>query len=63
MKCEICKSNIVTNVRSFMFRHYLKHLRRDINDIAMKLGISDPYSENRYSLINEIIDVTKSEVE
>ena len=46
-----------------MFRHYLKHLRRDINDIAMKLGISDPYSENRYSLINEIIDVTKSEGE
>lgn len=60
MKCAICKSNIETNVSSFMFKHYLKHLRRDINSTAIGLGISNPYFENRYSLINEIIKMSKN---
>ena len=34
----------------------------DWNDNAIKLGIKNPYFENRYSLINQIIDISKSEV-
>ena len=52
-------SRIRTEDKKFIFSHYTKHLRTDLNDTAIVLGISNPYFENRYSLINEIIHRTK----
>ena len=52
-------NNQRTNNRKFIFGHYLKHLRRELNDVAKELNISNPYFENRYSLINHIINNSK----
>ena len=51
--------NKITTSRRFIFGHYLKHLRRELNDLAKELEISNPYFENRYSLINYIINTSK----
>jgi len=67
MRFYICKiktcvhNNIVTADRKFIFKHYLKHLRRELNAAAIGLKIDKPYSENRYSLINSIIDISKTQ--
>jgi len=59
-KIENCSdSKIRTENRDFIFKHYCKHLRSDINALANQLGILNPYWENRYSLINEIISQTR----
>tara|TARA_B100000686_G_scaffold266853_1_gene281838 strand:- start:556 stop:768 length:213 start_codon:yes stop_codon:yes gene_type:complete len=52
------ESRIRTDDKKFMFSHYTKHLRTDINNLSTELGIPNPYFENRYSLINEIIHRT-----
>lgn len=65
MKFYICKihtcihKKIITTDRKFIFQHYLKHLRRELNDLAVNLKIPRPYFENRFSLINSIIDIPK----
>ena len=65
MRFYICKiktcihNNIVTTDRKFIFGHYLKHLRDELNAVANDLKISRPCFENRYSLINSIIDISK----
>ena len=59
-KIESCSdSNVRTTSRDFIFKHYCKHLRSDVNATANQLGIVNPNWENRYSLINEIISKTK----
>ncbi len=57
------ESMIKTNDKRFIFSHYTKHLRTDINNLSTELGIPNPYFENRYSLINEIIQRTKEKHE
>ena len=65
MKFYICKiktcvnNSTITTDRKFIFGHYLKHLRQELNSVAIDLKISRPYFENRYSLINSIIDISK----
>jgi len=65
MRFYMCKiktcihNNIVTADRKFIFGHYLKHLRQELNLVAIDLKIARPYFENRYSLINSIIDISK----
>jgi hypothetical protein len=55
-RCVICQDGIITTVRQFLFKHYLKHLRRDLNDKAIQLGITNkPNNENKFSLINLLI--------
>jgi hypothetical protein len=57
--CEIktcVHNNTSTTERKSIFGHYLKHLRQELNTVAIDLNISKPYFENRYSLINSIID-------
>ena len=62
-KIKSCIHNkIITTDRKFIFQHYLKHLRQELNDLAVNLKISKPYFENRYSLINSIIDISKIEI-
>ena len=56
-------SRIRTADKKFIFSHYTKHLRTDLNETALYLGIVNPYFENRYSLINEIIHRTKEKHE
>ena len=55
--CLICNNDeLVTTEKSFLFKHYLKHLHRDICAKVIELGISNtPNRENRYSLINSLI--------
>jgi hypothetical protein len=54
------RDKITTN-RKFIFGHYLKHLRQELNEVAKDLNISSPYFENRYSLINSIINNSKDD--
>ena len=54
------RDSITTN-RQFIFGHYLKHLRRELNEAAKDMDISNPYFENRYSLINHIINNSKED--
>jgi hypothetical protein len=59
-KIKSCVDNrIITTDRKAIFRHYLKHLRQELNELAIDLKISKPNFENRYSLINSIIDTSK----
>ena len=51
-------NNTITTDRKFIFRHYLRHLRKELDDLAEGLGINKPYSENRFSLINTIVDTS-----
>ena len=55
--CLICNNDeIVTTERSFLFKHYLKHLFRDVCSKALDLGISNyPNRENRYAIIHSLI--------
>ncbi len=65
MSVYICKiktcihNNIVTMDRKFIFGHYLKHLRHELNAAGVDLKIVKPYCESRYSLINSIIDISR----
>ena len=65
MRLYICKiktcihNKIRTTDRKFIFQHYLKHLRQELIAVANDLKITRPYFENRYSLINSIIDISK----
>lgn len=67
MKFYICKiktcthNKIITTNRKFIFQHYLKHLRHELNELAIDLKITRPSFENRYSLINSIIDISKTQ--
>ena len=61
-RCKVSncqKNNVASQVRSFIFTHYLKHTRQQINSLASALNIPNAYHENRYTLINEIIEKTK----
>ncbi len=56
------QNNSLTTQRKFLFLHYLKHLRRDLNNTTKELGIiENPYHENKYSLINALVDNSKVE--
>lgn len=47
----------ITTKKNFLFCHYLKHLRPEINEAVIRLNvISKPYHENRYALIHSLID-------
>lgn len=48
----------ITLDRQLIFRHYLTHLKQDVVSAAAEIGIVNPNFENRYSLINLIIDKT-----
>ena len=49
--------NVSTDDRKFLIQHYRQHFRRDLNNIAIELGIHEkPYTENRFSLVNALID-------
>ena len=51
------KSHIWTNERRFAFKHLMTHPRRELELTAIELGISDrPEYDNRYTLINAILD-------
>ena len=55
--CKICnRDDIITDEKKFIFLHYTRHLRRDLNNTAIRLGITNkPDNENKYSLINSLI--------
>ena len=55
------KSNKISQVRKFIFSHYVEHTRTEINNLADALNIPNAYHENKYSLINAIIEKTKEE--
>ncbi len=53
--CE--HNNTLTTDRKFIFNHYIKHLKRDLDNTAITLGIiNKPYHENKYALINALVD-------
>jgi|SaaInlStandDraft_5_1057022.scaffolds.fasta_scaffold386894_2 hypothetical protein len=55
-KIKTCKGyNKINLVESFLYKHYLKHTRVEINSLADSMGIKNAYHENRFTLINEII--------
>jgi len=60
--CEIlfCPKSIVkTTDRRAIYRHYITHLKDEIDEVALSLGIPIFY-ENKYSLINSIISHSKT---
>ena len=59
---KVCQyyNTVIANDRRQIFMHYAKHLRCDINQTVKELGIcKNPYFENKWSLINAIIDSGK----
>ncbi len=50
-------SKVVSTEKRMIFRHYLTHLKSDLENTAYDLGILT-YNENRYSIINALIEVS-----
>lgn len=59
-RCKVrsCEhNNTLTTDRKFIFNHYIKHLRRDLDNTVIELKIIEkPYRENKFSLINSLIN-------
>ncbi len=56
-------SKVVSTERKQVFRHYLTHLVVDLEYTAHKLGIELVFGENRFSIINALIEFSKVRVE
>jgi len=62
--CKVfqCPSaSVKTTDRIFIFRHYVTHLKEELEQTALLLSIPT-YSENKYSIINSLIPFSKVEV-
>lgn len=57
--CPLSKAQ--TTERSAIFRHYVTHLRDEIEETAINYGLPI-FGENKYSLINSLIPFSKVEV-
>jgi hypothetical protein len=57
--CKIINCNqsgIITTDKQSLFIHYRKHLRRDIDESVVTLGlVRRPWNESKYSLIDCLI--------
>ena len=51
-------SKVQSSDRRAIFRHYLTHLKPDLEDTAALFGIPVVY-DNRYSIINSLIEFSK----
>jgi len=62
--CKVfqCPSAAVkTTDRVFIFRHYITHLKEELEQTAISFSIPT-YYENKYSIINSLIPFSKVEV-
>ncbi len=62
--CKVyqCPSSAIkTTDRRAIFRHYIQHLKEELEQTAISFGIPTCY-ENKYSIINSLITHSKVEV-
>ena len=53
---QCIKGKQITVDRQFLFKHYITHLKHELVRTAFEIGVPDPRFENKYTLINSIID-------